>query len=256
MAAIMLEFLVTFGSFGLLFHIQASFWESLFHEYVLDLTPARRIQRFRTRAIWTGLWRAHVDHAVLHHHMTFRHSYIEMFRHPEEEVRLRGILERQYPLKDARTFTRSQYGASFTWKGLLLFGAPLGLNFLWLFVLPTPTAVAGCVAANLLFSTPYLIFSKWVHPYMHMRFDLAMHAAPPLLRLILGSTYGVAIRVSHYVHHQDPRTNYNLQYLADLVRGRWRRPRATEWDQMIALGLIEPRHRQRLEGRSFLFHSF
>ena len=252
----MLEFLVTFGGFGLLFHIQASFWESLFHEYVLDLTPARRIRRYRIRAFWPSLWRAHVDHAVLHHHMTFRRSYIEQFSHPGDEARLRGVLERQYPPRVARTFTRSQYGSSFTWEGLLLVGVPVWLNVLWLFALPTPTAMAGCVAANLVFSTPYLVFSKWVHPYMHMRFDIAMQTAPLLLRLILGSPYGVATRVSHYVHHQDPRTNYNLQYLADRVRGRWRRPKASEWDQMIALGLIEPRHRQRLEGRRFLFHPF
>jgi len=252
----MLDFLLAFLGFGLLFYLQATFWESLFHEYVLDLTPALRARRFQMRKLWPSLWRAHIDHAVIHHHMTFRRSYTEMFSRPEEEARLKGILERQYALKDARTFTRSRYGASFTWEGLLLVGVPVWLNFLWLLALPTIPAMAGCVAANLLFSTPYLVFSKWVHPYMHMRFDLAMQAAPPALRLILGSPYGVATRVSHYVHHQDPRTNYNLQYLADLLRRRWRRPSASEWDQMIALGLIEPRHRQRLEGRRFLFHPF
>lgn len=252
----MLDFLLALLGFGLLFYVQASFWESLFHEYVLDLTPALRVWGYRHRALWPSLWRAHVDHAVIHHHMTFRRSYTEMFSHPDEETRLRGILERQYPPKNAETFRRSRYGASFTWEGLLLVGAPLWLNFLWLLALPTTPAMAGCVAANLVFSTPYLIFSKWVHPYMHMRFDAAMQAAPPPLRLILKSPYGVATRVSHYVHHQDPRTNFNLQYLADLLRGRWRQPNASEWEQMIALGLIEPRHRQRLEGRRFLLHPF
>ncbi len=252
----MLDFILALMGFGLLFHVQASFWESLFHEHVLDLTPERRVRFHTLRGIWPRLWATHFDHGVLHHYRTFRRSYVEMFHDADEEARLKAGLRRQFPQYLAQAFTQTRYGTTFTWLGLLPFAIPLWLNLLWLLALPPGAATAGCLAANLVSSTPYLVFSKWVHPYMHMRFDLAMQAAPPLLRLILGSPYGVAIRVSHYVHHQDPRVNYNLQYLADLVRGRWRRPRATEWDQMIALGLIEPRHRQRLEGRSFLFHPF
>ena len=100
------------------------------------------------------------------------------------------------------------------------------------------------------------MFSKWVHPYMHMRFEDAMQETSGLLRRILGSPYGVAIRISHYVHHQDPKVNYNLQYLADRLRGRWRAPTPEEWDDMISLSLVEPHHRTQLEGRTFLGHPF
>lgn len=252
----MLDFILAFAGFGLLFHVQASFWESLFHEHILDLTPERRVRFHRLKGVWPRLWATHFDHGVLHHYRTYRASYVERFRDGGEEARLQDRLRRQFPRHLAEAFTRTRYGSTYTWLGLLPFAIPLWLNLLWLAALPSGAAMAGCLMANLVFSTPYLVFSKWVHPYMHMRFADAMQQAPGLLRRILGSPYGVAVRVSHYVHHEDPRVNYNLQYLADRLRGRWRAPTPGEWDDMIALGLVEPHHRTRLEGRTFLGHPF
>jgi len=174
----------------------------------------------------------------------------------DEEARLKAGLRRQFPQHLAEAFTQTRYGSTFTWLGLLPFAIPVWLNLLWLLALPPGAATAGCLAANLVFSTPYLVFSKWVHPYMHMRFEDAMQETSGLLRRILGSPYGVAIRISHYVHHQDPKVNYNLQYLADRLRGRWRAPTPEEWDDMISLSLVEPHHRTQLEGRTFLGHPF
>jgi hypothetical protein len=249
-------FLISFCGFGVAFYAAASLWESLFHEFVLDITPAHRAWLFRMRRWWPSLWTVHVDHNVLHHYRTYRRSYVEMFSRPDEEAYLLAALRRQYSPREVRTFIRSRYGSTFTWDGVLPYAVPLWLGFLWLPLLPSWPAALGCVLANLLCSTPYFVFSMWVHRYMHMRFDQAMRDAPLWLRLILGSPYGVATRISHYVHHQNPRTNYNLQYLADRLRGRWRPPSATDWDRMVAIGLVNADHRLRLEGRSFLGHPF
>lgn len=252
----MLAFISAFLAFGALFYLQASFWESLFHEHLLDLTPARRERVHRLRRNWPMLWAIHVDHAVLHHHRTFRRSYTEMFSEPGEEARLQAVLRRQFPARIARGFTETRYGASFTWRGLIPFAVPVWLNLLCLPLLPTGPTALGCLAANLVFATPYLALSKWVHPYMHQRIADALAEAPPVIRQILGSTYGVATRVSHFVHHRDTRVNFNLQLGADRLRGRWRAPTALEWDEMVAMGLVEARHRARLEGRTFLGHPF
>jgi hypothetical protein len=252
----MASFILAFLGFGGLFYVQASVWESLFHEFILDLSPARRARLHRFKRWAPSAWLAHVDHGVLHHHRTYRASYVEMFSDPQEEAQLQAVLRRQYPKRIAGTFVRSRYGSTFTWEGVIPYAIPTWLNFLWLAALPGGPAQAGCAAANLVFSTPYFIFSMWAHAYLHMRFDAAMREAPGWLRPILASPYGVAVRISHYVHHQDPTVNYNLQYLADRLRGRWRAPTNREWDTMVALGLITPEHRAQFEGRPFLGHPF
>jgi hypothetical protein len=203
-----------------------------------------------------ALWTVHVDHGVLHHYRTYRHSYVEQFADRSEEEALQATLRRQFDHPTAETFIRSKYGSSFTREGVLPYAIPIVLNLLWLPFLPAWPLALGCLAANIVFSTPYFIFSMWVHLYMHMRFDQAMSEAPLWIRVILRSPYGVAVRISHYVHHADPKMNYNLQYLADRLRGRWRAPTTTEWDRMEAIGLIDGGHRRRLEGRSFLGHPF
>lgn len=250
------SFAIAFLGFGTLFYIQSSVWESLFHEFLLDLTPERRAWLHRVKAWWPALWTVHVDHNVLHHYRTYRRSYVAQFSNAEEEARLLATLRRQFDGATVRTFIRSRYGSTFTWAGVVPYAIPTWINLLWLLTLDDGPAILGCGLANLVFSTPYFVFSMWVHFYMHMPFDQAMRKAPLWLRLILASPYGVAVRISHYVHHQDPKVNYNLQYFADRVRGKWRAPTSAEWDEMVAIGLIQPRHRRRLEGNSFLGHPF
>lgn len=252
----MLAFVSALAGFGALFYLQAALWESLFHEYILDLTPARRERVHRLRRLLPMLWAIHVDHAVLHHHRTFRRSHVEMFSGAGEEARLQAVLRSQFPARIARGFVETRYGSTFTWRGMVPFALPVWLNLCWLLVLPPGPAALGCLAANIVFSTPYLALSKWVHPYMHRRFDDALTEAPSVIGWVLGSTFGLAIRVSHFVHHRDPRVNFNLQFGMDRPRGRWRAPTPGEWDEMLALGLVTPRHRARLEGRTFLGHPF
>ena len=252
----MLEFLIFFVSFGAWFYIQSSLWESLFHQYFLDLSPRDRACLFRIRKWAPAIWNIHYDHNVLHHHRTYRSSYVQQFASAREEARLRAVLVKQFDAATVREMTTSRYGATFTRAGHIPFAIPIILNLGWLAVVHGPVQIAAVLCADLIFATPFFIFSKWVHPYMHARFDEAALTAPVPLRWVVTSPYAVAVRISHYVHHCDPTRNYNLQYFADLIRGKWRAPTGAEWSDMVAQGVILPRHRTALEGRRFLLHPF
>jgi hypothetical protein len=251
-----MDILLWFFGMGLWFYIQSSVWESLFHEYILDIGPRQRAFLFRHRRWLPALWHVHYDHNVLHHFRTYRRTYVEQFGAPAEEDELKRVLAGQVDEAAFRQMVRSRYGATFTWAGVLPYSIPILANFLWLPLTPGPAAAGAVIAANLIFATPYFAYSKWIHLHMHSRFEDAMRDAPWPVRLVLRSPYGVAVRISHFVHHRDPKRNYNLQYFADRLRGRWRAPTRAEWDEMIEMGLVLPRHRAALEGRSFLLHPF
>jgi hypothetical protein len=251
-----MEFLLWFAGAGCAFYLQASIWESLLHEHVLDVGVERRSLFYRLRDKLPMLWFGHLDHSTLHHYQTYRACYTEQFSSPEEEERLKAVLARQYPSEIVAMRVRSRYGATFTWSGVPMYGLPALLSFLWLFAAPSVTAAWAIALANILFSTHFLMHSKWVHPYLHMRFDRAMASAPPVLRWFLRTPYGLAIRISHFVHHRAPACNFNLQYGADLLRGKWRAPTSAEWDEMAEIGLVLPEHRARFEGRRILLHPF
>lgn len=240
---------------GTWFYVQSSFWESLFHQYLLDLTPAQRAWMFRLKRWFPSLWLEHHAHNVLHHFRTYRVSYVEQFSTTAEREALEAVLRKQLDAKAYRQITTTHFGASFQAPGLPYL-APAILNLAWLPFMPNLTVAMAVLLADLLFGTPYWVFSKWVHLHMHQRFADTMREAPWPLRLILRSDYGLAVRISHFVHHKDPVWNYNLQYVADLIRGCWRAPTVAEWDEMVGIGLITPSHRQKFEGRRFLGHPF
>ena len=247
---------VWFLGAGVWFYIQSSVWESLFHEYLLDIGPRHRALLFRWRRWLPALWHVHYDHNVLHHYRTYRGSYVAQFDTPADEAALQRALRRQVDTATYREMVNSRYGATFTGAGVLPYAIPVALNLAWLLVTPGWPAFVAVFCANLAFATPYFVFSKWIHLHMHSRFDDAMREAPWPVRMVLRSRYGVAVRISHFVHHKSPAWNYNLQYLADRLRGRWRAPVAAEWDEMVEIGLITPKHRASFEGRSFLLHAF
>lgn len=251
-----MEFMLWFVGAGCFFYVQSSIWESLLHEHVLDVGAQRRALFYRLRHVLPMLWFGHFDHNTLHHYRTYRPSYVDQFASPEGEERLKAALAREHSPQIVSERVRSRYGATFTWIGMPMYGLPALLNCGWLFVAPTQTAATALICANVIFATQFLIHSKWVHPYLHMRFHQAIETAPPLLRWLIQTPYGLAIRISHFVHHRQPSCNYNLQYGGDLLRGKWRPPTAAEWDEMVEIGLVTAEHRRRFEGRRFLLHQF
>ena len=256
----MTEFVILlFGPFilGLAFsYAGATTFESFFHDQILDISKERAALFYRLRKVAPGFWNIHVAHGVLHHHKTFKSSYARQFDEPGERARLITQLRRGFSDRTVEDFCKSKFGASFTPKGYIFYGFPIyAPPLVSAFFLP-PISVAAIALASMIAASPFFIFSRWAHPFMHMRFAEMSDRAPRWIRIILSSDYGVAIRISHWVHHRHPRYNLNLQYGADLIRGRFRAPSATEYDAMVRDGVIEPRHRRRFEGRRFLLHPF
>lgn len=245
-----------FACLGLLFHAQSSLWESIFHEYYLDIRPASRFVRFR-RIWWlSDLWFGSFGHGILHHYLTFRDTYTRQFAGRAQREALRRRLAASLTEAQARQAEKAQYGNSLTWSSARYFGLPVWLNLLWLLAAPGPAEAAAILAANLVFGTPYLLLSKYVHPFLHDEFRHALARAPAPVRLLLRSRYGLAIRVSHFVHHRHPTRNFNLQLGADIIRRRWLPPAEADWAEMARIGLIEPDHRAILLARPVLGHGF
>ncbi|HEX3366715.1 hypothetical protein [Phenylobacterium sp.] len=240
---------------GVVFYLEASFWESLFHEFLLDLNPARRRWMFALKRFAPSLYLEHYAHNVLHHFRTYRGAYTRQFESEAERLALDVAMRKHLTPRQFRRVTTHHYGASFE-APALPYLAPALLNLLCLPLLPDVAARAGVLAADLVFATPYWAYSKWMHLYLHRRFDAAVAEAPGWMSVWLRSDYGVAVRISHYLHHRQPTWNYNLQYGADLLRGRWRPPTAADWDDMLTIGLVTPAHRARFEGRRVWLHPF
>ncbi|MCP4446105.1 MAG: hypothetical protein GY811_12275 [Myxococcales bacterium] len=104
------------------------------------------------------------------------------------------------------------------------FGLSLGGVFnITCFVLPVLPAIAlelwllgpwmrpGIVTALIIWP----MMSKYFHPYIH-KTVAESEAAPLLLRLLVMSSYGRAVRFHHWMHHQYETRNFNL-----LLGGDW-----------------------------------
>lgn len=247
------DLFVLFCVCSFLFYGIASFWESLFHQFILDVIPRTKVQRFKYHRWLPDLWFANFSHNVVHHYQTFRTSYVLQFSDPGEELALRRKLMKILGPADFGEVAASRFGLSFTWSSSRYFGLPLVLNLAWIGLCPTYAAAMTVVLANILGTLPYLILSKYVHPYLHEPFA-NVDTAPRLVRAFLRSRYGVAIRIGHFIHHRDPTRNYNLQLFADLARGCWRPPVQREWDEMVRIGLVTHAHRKAFEGNTILMH--
>lgn len=248
--------LLYFVVFGACFYAQSSLWESLFHEYFLDVRPRSRITRFRQRPWLRDIWFGAFSHGTLHHYLTFRGGYTCQFTSIVEKRALLERLSANLTPSELKAAVSAQFGNSLTWFSTRYFGFPVYMNLLWLLVAPGPPEAAAILLADLAFATPYLFLSKYAHPFLHETYESAIARAPVILRMLLRSRYGLAMRVSHFLHHRSPDRNFNLQIGADLPRGRWLRPTELDWADMLRIGLILPEHRQALQSRPVMWHSF
>jgi hypothetical protein len=248
--------LLYFAAFGILFYAQSSLWESVFHEYVLDVRPRARLAGLRHSRWLSDVWYGAFSHGTLHHYLTFRNDYARQFADEAERTALMARLSAFLTPAQFRDAVSAQYGNSLTWASTRYCGLPIWLNLLWLFAAPGPGEAAAIAIADLTCATPYLLFSKYVHPYLHEAYDSAIARAPSPVRHLLRSRYGLAMRVSHFVHHRHPTHNFNLHIGADIPRRRWLPPTDEEWTIMLRIGLIKPIHRARLRARPLLGHGF
>ncbi len=172
---------------------------------------------------------AYFSHHIIHHCRTFRKNHVTQFRTQEEKDRLDAELTGP---KGAH-IQRERYGVSLVKVGIIKFLLPV-IGFLpliyWLF--------GGWVLGGALIPfTLYPMSSKYLHPYLHMRYDDALRTAPPVLRWFLRTRYCRFIYRHHYLHHRYIRCNYNLLFGGDLLLGVYRRAAPEDLEDIRAIGL-------------------
>lgn len=213
----------------LLGYVIVSVAESFLHNNVQH--GRSRARRFWERYSWLmkPLRRAYFSHHTIHHCRTFRKNHVTQFRSEEERARLDATLTGWH----GALIKRERYGLSVSDLGVLMFLLPV-IGFLpliyWLF--------GGWVLAGALL--PYLIYpasSRNLHPYLHMRYEDALRAAPPPMRWFLRTSYCRFIYRHHYLHHRYVRCNYNLLFGGDWLLGVHRPPAPEDLEDIRALGL-------------------
>lgn len=188
-------------------YITVSLAESFLHRNIQHASKT-------VRALWTipllgpVLKRSWYDHHVIHHHATFRSSYIRQFSSCDQRLALE------------RKLTQLNYGSTIDRK----FGMSLGgVSNIARFVLPVIPAVAAEMLLLGVWAWPGIVVAAVVYPMMSKYFHSYMHAtcaeatrAPWHIRWLVTSSYGRAVRLHHWMHHQYETCNYNL-----IIGGDW-----------------------------------
>jgi hypothetical protein len=211
-------------------YLGASLLESTFHEYVSD-APQGSVRRWR-RHPWLlkQLIETNFSHHTIHHVRTYRRDHITQFRSAEEQAKLDLELERT---PHGIAVRKALYGNTFSPMGWVAFTAPL-----------VPISVACALtggawfalgAAIASFASPFL--SNFVHPYLHLPYEVARATAPWPVSWLLGTRYLRAVTRHHFLHHRYPNKNFNLLLGGDWIRRRVRRANDRDLAEMARLGL-------------------
>ncbi|HYO59347.1 hypothetical protein [Archangium sp.] len=203
--------------------------ESFLHNTVQHgRTSMRRVWE-KHQALFGPFLRAYFSHHIIHHCRTFRQDHVTQFRGPEEKARLDATLSGFH----GELIKRERYGVSLSDVGILMFILPV-IGFLP----PIYYFLGGWVFAGVLL--PYALYpaaSKFLHPYLHMRYEDALRTVPGPLRWFLRTRYCRFIYRHHYLHHRYVRCNYNLLFGGDWLLGVHRPPASKDLEDIRTLGL-------------------
>lgn len=193
--------------------------------------------RGRGRAFWerhpllcAPFRMAHYSHHLIHHCRTYRKDHVTQFRSQEEKKCLDATLRGWFR---GELILRERYGTTIEGVGILQFILP---------VVPFVPLVyflfGGYVLAGMMIPfTIYPVMSKYVHPYLHMRYADALRKAPPVMRWFLRTRYCRFIYRHHYLHHRYVVCNYNLLWGGDWLLGVHRTPTPRDLMAIRELGL-------------------
>ena len=219
-------------------YLAATISESLLHRFVGHASGRAR-HRWKSIPFFSEtLTATHFGHAIVHHGKTFRKNHVTQFcssceiRELDDELTAAGRSE----------FIDLGYGLTTNLTSSIWFFLPpitFCLVFCWLlFGRPTPWFFVPAAAPSIFF-TPAL--SRVVHPYLHLRAKEANHKAGRFVAWLLSTSYGRWLTAAHFVHHRDPKFNFNLLPGGDYLLGTYRDPTAKEREEMKWIGLIDVR---------------
>ena len=195
-------------------YVTVSVIESLLHKHIYHASGLAR-GFWNAPFLGVRMKRAWYSHHVIHHCSTFRTSYVAQFEREEEQI----SLSKRLTTMGRADIVQAQFGSTIgSLRGLVRYISPfVPFVAIELFFLPLWPAVGVLVAFALL---PTM--AQVVHPYVHGR-DSNVAGAPVIVRLLLQSRYGTALRIRHWLHHEDPSCNFSLLLGGDEILGASRR---------------------------------
>lgn len=174
------------------------------------------------------------SHAIVHHRMTYRNSYVRQFSSAEEKEKL--------ILKLAEAGNGHVSAQSF---GLRVGGPIEHLRY----ILPTaPYVLIACWCGGAWFSIgailPLIIMplmSEFIHPLLHLPYEVALRTAQPFIKPFVETGYFKYVARHHWLHHRHPESNFNLMLGGDLILRCHRSPTPAEIAEMSEIQLCMKR---------------
>ncbi len=211
-------------------YLIATLLENALHRYIKHCGPYGRSIWKRYPLLSFLFMRAYYSHSIVHHRLTYTHDFVTQFNSKEHKQSVDGKLYGHF----GELVRREAYGLSLIGSGLFAFNVPvipfipiIG-SFLGPWVLLG--ALPGLIA--------YSLITKYVHPYLHQRYEIAMAEAPPIIRRILATRYMKISAQNHYMHHEYLHCNYNLLLGADYLLGHYRPPSTRDYENMRRIGVV------------------
>lgn len=178
------------------------------------------------------------SHEQVHHGLTFRQSFTQMFDSPEHQRQVDDFI-RSLGDAQAKEIWEEQYGTTLSRRGLL--------NVM----LTIAPQTALLVAAGVFFGAPvwcalpliavvalYPFTMKNVHPHLHHDESKAREAAGPMMKAVLNTRWAAWACRNHWLHHRVD-GNYNLSFPgADALLGTLLQPNLRDLFQMRAQGVL------------------
>jgi hypothetical protein len=212
-------------------YLVGSLLESVLHEYVSDAPQHYVVAWRRYPRLLRVLIKTNFSHHVVHHYLTFRTDHVTQFASDEERERLKKQLLARG--RHGEIIIGDDYANRLHAEGGFVFALPAIVAGI---VLSIFAPVSLAVGAVITLSLPTL-FSHYMHPYLHKRFDDMVRSAPSVVAWILQTPYVKTMYVSHFMHHRyHGSSNYNLVLGADHIRGRMRKPSSEDIAAMRAIG--------------------
>ena len=212
-------------------YLVVSICESYFHRTVGHMSARFRKLCRSSRLLDFFALRTWYSHSVIHHFGTYRDNHVSQFTGAEEKSRLR----RKLAVRGREDIPAQDYG--------LRVGGPVDLVR---YVLPTlPIWALACWIGGGWFSlgaiVPLIVMplmSEFIHPLLHMTYEEANEAAPPLIKPLLTTRYFRWVVSHHWLHHRHLEVNFNLMPGGDYILRCHKAPTPAELAEMSAMGLF------------------
>lgn len=212
-------------------YLAATLSESAFHRLVGHASQWQQRAWRRQPGLFSSFILSHLRHGIVHHHLSFRTSFMAQFVSLQEKNNVIAFARRRGDPQISAD--HCDFGLTIGWRGFLYFNlvtlplVPLvGLQF---------GPVCALAYAGMLLITPAL--SRWIHPLLHQDLHAVAAVTPRLLQLLMDSSYFRAVRRHHYLHHKYLDCNFNLLLGGDWLLGVHRSPSPADLEAMSAIGI-------------------